>query len=59
MHEACIGFIRKKCQGEVRQVHIIVCKTHHLPTFQVVAPYQGPVLNSAFASGNMEISSCS
>lgn len=35
--------------------HIIVV-THHLPTFQVVAPYhKGSVLNSAFASeyGNL------
>ena len=54
MLEACIGFIRKSViEGKAK--HIIVV-THHLPTFQVVAPYhKGSVLNSAFASeyGNL------
>ena len=37
MLEACIGFIRKSViEGKAK--HIIVV-THHLPTFQVVAPY--------------------
>lgn len=54
MHEVCISFIRKSIMGSKAR-HIIVV-THHLPTFQVVAPYpKGSVLNSAFASeyGNL------
>lgn len=54
MHEVCISFIRKSIM-ESKARHIIVV-THHLPTFQVVAPYhKGSVLNSAFASeyGNL------
>ena len=49
-------FIRKSViEGKAK--HIIVV-THHLPTFQVVAPYhKGSVLNSAFASeyGNFDL----
>ena len=49
MHEACIDFIRKSVE-ESTASHIVVV-THHLPTFEVVAPqHKNSVLNSAFAS---------
>lgn len=54
MHETCIGFIRKNILESTAE-HIIVV-THHLPTFQVVAPcHKDSVLNSAFASDNGDL----
>ena len=49
MHKVCIDFIRKSVEESIAK-HIVVV-THHLPTFQVVAPqHKDSVLNSAFAS---------
>lgn len=48
MHEACMDFIRKSVEDSTAG-HIVVV-THHLPTFDVVAPQnKNSVLNSAFA----------
>lgn len=49
MHDFCLGYIKKNL-AESTAKHIVVV-THHLPTFQVVAPeHKGSVLNSAFAT---------
>lgn len=49
MHDFCLGYI-KKGLAESTAKHIVVV-THHLPTFQVVAPeHKDSVLNSAFAT---------
>lgn len=49
MHKVCIDFIRKSVEESTAK-HIVVV-THHLPTFQIIAPAQkNSILNSAFAS---------
>ena len=49
IHKTCMGFIRKSVEKSTAS-HIMVV-THHLPTFEVVAPqYKNSILNSAFAS---------
>lgn len=49
MHDFCLDYIKKNL-AESTAKHIVVV-THHLPTFQVVAPqHKGSVLNSAFVT---------
>lgn len=49
MHQACINFIKNSLETSTAK-HIVVV-THHVPTFEVVAPeHKNSVLNSAFAS---------